>query len=428
MHHILPIISILASAAFLFAGTGLIGLLIPVRAQIESFSAFQIGWISTFFAIGFTIGCVQIPLLVRRVGHVRTFAALSALLATVMLINAMIVNPVAWMILRAVTGFSLAGCYMVCESWLNERGDNSTRGMIFSVYMIVTQVAIMGGQYLLIFAQPEKDTLFMLCAILYALAVIPTAVSKAQSPAPLTEVDMNLKALFRNSPIAAIGSFFSGIISSGWGTFAPVFGHEAGFDSKTLATLMASAMIGAIIFQYPIGRLSDRLDRRYVMIGAGLAGATLGFTLMLLAQNNPNNTIFFLTILIYGGTLFSIYSLNVAHANDHADPADFVKTAGGLLVIYGAGTMAGPLFTAQMMDFFGANALFLSTATIHLLYSGYAIYRVSKRESPDDNEQIDFQTSPMARVHTPETYNMDPRSEPEYYETDESTEGTTGNS
>lgn len=408
-----PVIALLVSCAFLLAGGGLHGILLPIRGQLEGFSTFQIGLIGTGWAIGFTFGCIVVPRLVRRVGHIRTFSTLAALLSTVMLLNALAVSAPAWFVLRAIAGLCFSGSYMIMESWLNERMTNENRGAIFSVYMLVSLTATMGGQYLLVIADPKLDTLFMMGAILYALAVVPTAISKAQSPAPLTQVDLDLMMLFRNSPVAVVGSIISGIISSTWGNFGPVYGQQSGMTTVGIATLMAVAMIGAVIFQYPLGRLSDKIDRRYVMIIAGVIGAVSGFALSTFVGDEIGNSWFYAWIVLYGGVIYSIYSLNVAHANDVGDPNDFVKIAGGLLILYGIGTMIGPLVAAQMMTKFGIGALFLTTTIAHLTYAVYAFYRTLRRAQSED--QVNFQIGPLVRNQTPETYNLDPRSDAEAY-------------
>ncbi len=411
--HLLPIVALLASCAFLLAGGGLHGIILPVRGQLEGFSTFQIGWIGTGFAVGFTAGCIMVPRLVRRVGHIRTFSTLAALLATVMLLSALFVNAYAWIFFRAVSGLCFAGSYMVMESWLNERITNENRGAIFSIYMLVSLAATMGGQYLLIVADPKLDTLFMMGAILYALALVPTAISTAQSPAPLHQVDLDLVALFRNSPVAFVGSIISGIISAAWGNFAPVYGQLSGMSLTGIASLMAAAMAGAVIFQYPLGRLSDLTDRRYVMILAGGIGATSGMMLSTFSGVEIGGNAFFFWIALYGGVIYSIYSLNVAHANDMGDPEDFVKISSGLLILYGFGTMIGPPLAAQMMNIYGTGALFLTTTLAHFAYAAYAFYRTLRRGRAD--EQITFQAGPLARTQTPETYQLDPRSDAEAY-------------
>ena len=221
-----PILALLGGMVFLMLGGGLQGILISIRGELEGFTAFQLGWIGTGWAVGFTVGCILVPHLVRRVGHVRTFSTLTAMLSISILLNALIVEAISWIGLRAISGFCFAGCYMVAESWLNERVTNDQRGRLFSIYAITTMVAMAAGQFLLVTAEPQRETLFMIGAILYALAILPTAVSKAQSPAPLTNVNLDIPSLFRNSPAAAFGAFCSGIISSSWTNFGPIFGQQ----------------------------------------------------------------------------------------------------------------------------------------------------------------------------------------------------------
>jgi len=413
--HLFPIIALLASCAFLLAGGGLHGILLPIRGQLEGFTTFQIGWIGTGWAVGFTLGCILVPRLVRRVGHIRAFSTMAALLSTVMLLNGLIVSAPGWVVLRAIAGLCFSGSYMVMESWLNERMTNENRGAIFSIYMVVSLGATMAGQYLIVAADPELDTLFMVGAILYALAVLPTAISTAQSPAPLTQVDLDLWALFRNSPVAAVGSIISGVISSTWGNFAPVYGQQSGMSSVGIANLMVAAMVGAVVFQYPLGRLSDIIDRRYAMVIAGIVGAVSGIMLSTYTGSGIGSSTFLFWIVLYGGVIYSIYSLNVAHANDVGDTDDFVKIASGLLILYGIGTMIGPLMAAQMMSEFGVGALFLTTTIAHLTYAAYAFYRSLRRAQVEQDEQVNFQVGPMVRAQTPETYQLDPRSDAEAY-------------
>ncbi len=414
-----PMIALFGGMIFLMMGGGLQGILIPVRGHIEGFSSLQLGFIGTGWAVGFTIGCIVVPHLVRRAGHVRTFSTLTALLSVSALMNAIFVEATFWFVMRALSGFCFSGCYMVAESWLNERVSNDQRGSMFSIYAITTMAAMAGGQYLLILAEPTRDTLFMLAAILYALAVVPTAVSKAQSPAPLTSVKLDIPELFRNSPAAAVGAFLSGIISSAWGVFGPVYGQQVGFSSSLIATLLAAALLGSVLFQYPLGKLSDMIDRRYVMTLAGIIGIAAGSLMTVMTHAGNYGSWFFVSVILYGGVIFSIYSLAVAHANDFADSSDFVKTSSGLLLVYGLGTMAGPLITAQFMDALGPTGLFTTTTIAHGLFASYALYRTFKRGQAKEADRVDFQTVGLAKNTTPESYALDPRSSPEAYLLDE---------
>ena len=409
IRQIVPIGALLLGMGFLLAAGGLHAILIPVRGQIEGFSNTAIGWIGAGYAIGFTAGCLLVPHVVRRVGHIRAFSALTAIMAVNMLVCALLVNEFAWLLLRLMAGFSFAGCYMIAESWLNERVSNAQRGMIFSIYAIVTQGGMMAGQFMLTVAEPSRETLFMLGAILYALSLVPTAVTKAPAPAPLNKVRIDVRKLFARSPAAFVGAVLSGTISSAWSNFAPVYGRDVGLSNAGIASLLAIAMIGSVLLQLPVGRLSDRIDRRYAIVLVCMFGAGIGFALTALTAAGSFGLAFYVVIALYGGAIYSIYALIVAHANDYADSGDFVETASGLLILYGFGTMIGPLVTAQLIDLTGPSGVFTTTTVAHGLLAAYALWRTFRRPAPD--EQSDFGRLPVARAQTPETYALDPRSD-----------------
>ncbi|MEO0327071.1 MAG: MFS transporter [Pseudomonadota bacterium] len=426
IRQILPVIALFLSTAFLLAGGGMQGVLLPIRGQLEGFTASQIGYIGTGWAVGFTAGCLFVPHFVRRVGHVRTFGALAALLATVVLLNGLIIEAYSWILLRALAGFCFAGSYMIIESWLNEGISDEHRGAMFSVYMIISQTAFMGGQYLLIFAEPSTTTLFMMGAVLYSLAIIPTALSKARSPAPLTQVKIDLKGMFFNSPTAFFGSLVAGILASTMQTFGPVFGLENGLSITNIANMMALIMLGAICFQFPLGKMSDRTDRRYVMVGLSLTGALVGFAISNYQVDGANpSIIFFVLMVLLGGFIYPIYGLVNAHANDHAAPGDFVKISSSLLILYGIGNMIGPLLTGAAMEWLGTNALFQIIGLSHFLLACHMTYRIMRREAPDDDQTMDYQNIPMGvMTQSTETAALDPRSDYETYMMDDGEENT----
>ena len=405
---------IFVSAGLLLLGHGLFGILVPLRAQIEGFSPTAIGAIATGFAFGFTAGCFYIPHIVRKVGHIRAFGALSAILACSTLLSALYVEPIFWFLVRAITGMCIAGTYMIMESWLNERTTNANRGSVFSIYMIITQGALLAGQFILAVDDPATATLFIIGAMAFSLSLLPTALTGVQSPAPLSKVSIDIRKLYANSQIAVVGSFLAGIIGGAWASFAPVFGQQVGFSNTNIATMMGLAMVGGIVFQYPIGRLSDLIDRRLVMIGCGIVGTIFGSLLYASAQSvGENTTLFFIFIFLFGSVLYTIYSLFVAHANDYTEASEFVATSSGLLVVYGIGTMVGPLATAFLLENIGAGGMFAVTSVGHIGIAIFAAYRLMVRVKPDDFEPTDFQTIGVARTNTPQTYEFDPRSDEE---------------
>lgn len=411
---ILPITALFASAALLLVGSGLQAVLMPVRGQEEGFSSLSIAMLGVAWAIGFTIGCFYVPKLVKRVGHIRTFSSLCAVLAAVMLLTGLVVEEVSWILLRAATGFCVSGAWMIIESWMNERVDNQMRGTIFSVYMVISLLASMGGQYMVALADPMTHVLFMVGALFYAFSVLPTALSRAQSPAPLTQVRFDLKKLYANSSSSVFGAMLAGVIAGAWGSFAAVYAKQVGMSNANVANLLAAAMLGSILFQMPIGRLSDMMDRRYIMVGTSVLGALAGYVITTFPDNNPNpSLLFFGCNVVFGGFIYAIYSLSVAYANDHSAPEDFVETSSGLLILYGIGTMVGPLFTSWTMEMMGPGGLFFSIGTMHVVLALLVMTRIFQKSLPASFENTDFQTVPLAKTQTPETYALDPRAEVE---------------
>jgi len=425
LRQLLPVIALFASTIFLLIGGGLQAVLLPIRGQLEGFSTTQIGYIGTGWAAGFTLGCILVPLLVRRVGHVRTFGALAATLATVVLLNGLIIEAYSWILFRAMAGFCFSGAYMIIESWINEGISDEQRGAAFSIYMIISQGAFMAGQYVIAVADPSRETLFMVGGILYCLAVLPTALSKARSPAPLTQVKFDLKGMFKNSPAAFIGMLIAGVLAGSFQSFAPVFGVQEEMSSANIANMMAIVMVGAILFQYPLGKLSDRMDRRYVMVGLSLAGALVGFLISRYKVNGPDPDLnFFLLMMLLGGFIYPIYGLANAHANDHAEPEDFVKISSSLLILYGIGNMIGPLVTGTAMEWFGNNALFQIIGFSHLLLAMHMTYRITRREAPIE-DVMDYQVGPIATAGlSAETFSLDPRSDADTYMSSEDDDDT----
>jgi len=405
----MPISALLLSTFFTLTGVGLGSVLIPLRAKIEGWTATDIAWIGTAYALAFTAACILGPRLVQRVGHIRVFATLQALLVTAFLLHALVITPLAWALWRALGGFALAGSYMVLESWLNEKVTNQNRGAAFSAYMMISNGAIALGQYILPLGDPASYQLFLVVAIVFALAVLPTALSTASAPASVTQTSLRLRALFQRSPAAVVGCFIAGVISGNWQFFAPVYGEAAGLPLAGVATMMAVALVGSVVFQYPLGALSDRIDRRHVMALAGAIGVTVSVAMATLQPTTP--WVLFAGMFLFGSVLYPIYALNVAHANDKAQPSEFVEVSSGLLVVYGIGSMAGPQLGGRMMESLGPGGFFLAMALSYAAYGSYAFWRTFRRDAPAPEERDDFQPLPVNIAHTPETAQLDPRSE-----------------
>lgn len=405
------IIALLFGTAFLLSASGLQALLLPLRGQIEGFSPWSLGLLGTSWAGGFIAGCYLAPRLVRRVGHVRAFGALAATAATIALLTGIIIEINTWIILRAFTGFSMAGAYMVIESWLNERSTNETRGTTFALYMMVTNSALVLGQMGVIFGDVSTPVLFMFTGILFCLSLLPTALSKAASPAPLATVSIDLKALYTNSPISVATCVLIGIANGAWGTLGAVYGAEIGIPTLYIALMMSVAVLAGAVGQFPIGKISDYTDRRHVLIGASLTTGLMGLIIFVAAPRTPE--VILALVGLYGLLAYTLYSIAVAHANDHASPGNFVQVSSGLLMLYGMGTMIGPVLAGLLMQQLRPESLFLVTAASHLGVAGYAALRISRRAPVPPQEKDAFSTLATERTATPQTILLDPRTEPD---------------
>ena len=406
--NLLPVLALLAGTLFLFLGNGLHGLLLPMRGANEGYSTTVLGLLGTSWATGFVLGCLFAPLVVRRVGHVRAFSGFIALLAINALLTGIFVNDIGWVALRAITGFSTAGCSMIIESWLNERATNKTRGMIFSLYITITLVGSVGGQLTVALGDVMTATLFMVCGVFYCVGMLPTTLSTAATPQPLQTVKLDLPALFRNSPVSFVGILLIGLANGAFGTLGAVFGAAAGFDQSTVAIMMSVAIFAGALMQFPAGRMSDRMDRRYVLAGLSAVAALSGLLFFVLTPFDV--TWLFVLVAIYGAAANALYPIAVAHANDFAAPEDFVKVSGGLLLLYGFGTIIGPTVGGPVMSAFGPYALFTVTALAHLLITAYAILRSRKRAPvPASDRDAFITTGPLT---TPESLTLSPRAAP----------------
>ncbi|WP_315924779.1 MFS transporter [Mesorhizobium sp. SP-1A] len=402
-----PILSLLRGTAFLLAASGLHGLLLPLRGQVEGFSTTSLGLMGTAWAGGFVAGCFFAPRIVRRAGHVRAFGTFAAIGAIIALLTGLVVEETVWIALRAFTGFTMAGAFMVIESWLNERATNENRGTVFGLYMMVTYASIMAGQMIVAGGDVRSASLFMITGIFFCLSLIPTAVSTAAHPKPLQDVSLDIKGLYVNSPVSSVACLLIGIANGAWGTLGAVYGARIGISTAQIALMMSLVVVAGAVMQIPAGRISDRTDRRYVLAGAAFAGALVALLLFLFQFRSGTLVIVFTAA--YGAFAYILYSIAVAHANDHASPEDFVKVSGGLLLLYGFGTMIGPLLAAALMDRIRPEGLFLATALAHLALAGYTMLRIRQRAPVPIEDREAFKTQPAERAVTPEAVRLDPR-------------------
>ena len=393
-----PVAALLIGVAILLTGQGLQGILVPVRAALENFSTIAIGLIGAGYFLGFTLGSLKSGGLVRRVGHVRVFAAMTALASAVPLFQGMWTNPWFWGFLRLITGFCFAVLYVVIESWLNERATNENRGIVFSTYVFITLTVMAAGQMLLLLYDPMQLRVFAIASVLVSLAAIPVAMSTAQSPAQPQSIDLNIKRLYRNSPAATLGCLVVGLANGTFWSLAPVFTAAYSTDLSLASWFMTSGVIGGALGQWPLGYLSDKIGRRQVLCAAAIGGGFIGLVIVILG---PDLSFLAISLLgaAWGAMAFPLYSISVAHANDYADPDDYVSISSGLLLMYGSGAVIGPFLASATMTIIGAPGLYLFTGAMHVILVGYVTMRAFRREPAPDEQHITFSDA-LATTYT----------------------------
>ncbi|MCR9255572.1 MAG: MFS transporter [Alphaproteobacteria bacterium] len=401
--------ALLISVALLLTGNGLQGTLIPVRGNLENFTAVEIGLIGTGYYIGFTLGCLVGPALLRRGGHIRTFMAMASLASVAVLIHAMVLDSILWAVLRGITGTCFAVLYIVIESWLNEKSTNETRGTIFSIYTVINLTVITVGQLMIALDDPLEFSLFAAASILVSVAALPLAFTKAEAPGPIHAVQTGLGLLYRNSPVGVATCLAVGLANGAFWTLGPVFAQDRGMDTAGIGLFMSAVVAGGALGQYPLGAISDRVDRRYVILAAVLLAILAGVGLTFFSPAGSSSIYIFGAL--FGAGALPIYSLGVAHANDHAAPNEMVEVSSGLLLAFGLGAAIGPPLAALVQNLAPFQALFSYTASIHALLALVVLWRMSRRGKVLAGERVDFAESVITAqtVSTIETATADIR-------------------
>lgn len=409
----LPAVSaLLLSVAILLAGSGLQGTLLGVRATIEAFTPVALGVVMAAYYLGFSLGCLSGSWFINRVGHIRTFAVLASIASAAALVHSLLVTPLSWAVLRTITGFCLAGLYMAIESWLNGRIDNQRRGALLAIYMIVNFGGAAAGQQLLRVADPAGFELFILSSALLSVALVPVALTTTVAPAPVVTGRLNLVALYHISPLGTVAAFGAGLVNSAFWSLTPLFGISIGLDTGRVATLMSVIIVGGVALQWPVGWLSDRFDRRRVIAVTTALLTIVSVAFYLLASLSWP---WLLVVAFgFGGFCLTLYSLAVAHTNDQTGDVDLVQVSAGLLLMFGAGSVVGPIAAGSVMERLGAPALFAFVAAVAAGLTGFALYRMARREPVPLEEQTTFvAVPPTAGVAA-----LDPRTDIEEIEAD----------
>ena len=396
------IATLLSGTAVLFFGNGLLLTLLPIRAKLEAFSTSWVGVIGAVYFAGFAIGCLVGPRTVKQVGHIRAFAGFAALTAIAAMAHPFALDPVAWAVLRGFTGLCLAVLFMVVESWLNEQADNRIRGRVLSLYIIVGNLVTIGGQLTVNLTDPAGPTLFVVVGMLICLSLVPLSLTPTATPAPPQSAKVRIALLYRLSPTSFVGCLSFGLIEGAFWTLGPVFAQDRGLSVSEITLFMSAFMIGGTVSQWPLGRFSDRVDRRWVIIACCLGTCATGLALTL-AEIDSLPLAFALACL-HGAFMIPLYALCLAHANDYAPSESLVEVSSGLLLVYATGAVLGPLLIGPAMDLAGAGALFLAMAVILSLLALFLLYRVLHRRVSEAKWRGTFWPVPKT---TPSVYELE---------------------
>jgi len=404
---IAPVFSLLSGIGILLLGAGLQGTLVAVRAHAEAFSVAATGLIMSVYYAGYIVGYFVSPAIVRRVGHIRAYSALTAIASAIVLLYPIFVDVPVWFVLRLVSGICFAGIYMVVESWLNGVTTNATRGTILGLYMMVNLGALAAGQLLLMVYDPAGFQLFLVASALVSIGLVPVALTRHAAPAITAPGALPPAKLYAASPLGVIGCFATGLsLGAFWGV-GPLYAVGIGIPAAGVALFMSITILGGMVLQWPIGWLSDRVDRRRVIVGVTFGIAAISTALAAMSHLRLGAEL--ALALLFGGFAFSLYSLCVAHANDYIADEDKVAASSGLLLVYGTGAAIGPFSASLLMRAIGPEGLFVFAATASLAVGLFGAYRMGVRASAPVEEQSKF--VPLPRT-SPVVLALDPRAEP----------------
>jgi len=381
--------ALLLGIMLLMVGNGLQGTLLGVRGEIEGFSTLEMSVVVSSYFIGFLGGSRMTPDLIRRVGHVRVFAALASFISAVMILYPTFTNPVAWSIGRIIIGFCFSGVYVTAESWLNNATDNANRGKALSLYMIVQMAGIVSAQGLMLVADPSGYEAFIMASVLISISFAPILLSISPTPAFETTKPMSLRQLLASSPLGCVGMFLMGGIFSAQFGMSSIYAAHVGLSLAEISIFVATFYIGAMLLQYPIGWISDRMDRRVLILFVSALGGVGAFLGMMLGASF---TYLLAAAFLIGGLSNPLYSLLIAHTNDYLDYDDMAAASGGLVFLTGLGAIAGPLITGWLMSdlVFGPSGFFFFITCLLLAMAGYAAYRTTRRATIPVDETGSF--------------------------------------
>ena len=380
---------LLLGMLLLMLGNGLQGSLLGVRGSTLGFSSVEMSLVMSAYFAGFLFASRVTPIMIRRVGHVRVFAALGSFVSAALLLFPTIQDPIAWIIGRVVIGFCFCGVYVTAESWLNNSATNETRGQALSAYMIVQMLGIIIAQGLLVVPDPSGYLLFVIPSVLVSIAFAPILLSISPTPAFESTKRMTLIQLYRTSPLGCVGMFLMGSVFAAQFGMAAVYATEVGLSIGQIPIFTAAFYVGALLFQYPVGWLSDRFDRRVLI---ALSALIAGLASLMGMFFGGNFYVLVAAAFLIGGLSNPLYSLLIAYTNDFLEREDMAAASAGLLFVNGVGAIAGPVIIGYAMQVMGPPGYFILLAIVLLALTGYAFYRMTQRPAPSSDETSAYQS------------------------------------
>lgn len=397
--------TILFGFAILITGHGLQLAFIPLRIQMLGWSSAQGGLLSSLYFVGFLCGCFIVPKMVSRVGHIRCFSVLTSVMAASVLSLGLLENYYFWMLLRVITGFSIVGLYLVIESWLNAEVGNEARGGVLATYTVIVLTCLALGQLLLNASSPTGYTLLIFSAMLIALAAVPVCLTSSKQPHAIPGASFSPLLVLKTSRAAALGALIAGLISGSVYGLGAIYGIQVGLNVSSISIMMALVIAGGALSQLPLGKASDRIDRRLIILACMIFGAIVAAAALVLPQ-----TMSFGIMFLFGASVMPIYALSLALASDNTQDGNFLEVGTGLMMTNAAGSVIGPLLTSQLMYRFGPDYFFITSLCI-LVCGAVAVAVMIRTKTGVTEHPSDFTLASSASAQA--ALQLDPRAEDE---------------
>ncbi|MDF1736986.1 MAG: MFS transporter [Minwuia sp.] len=405
MAAIFSVSALFLGIALMMLGNGLQGSLLGLRGSLEGFNTQVLGLVMSGYFAGFLAGSLFAPKVVAKVGHIRVFAALASLASAAVLVHSIFIDPWVWTGMRLVTGFSYAGLYIVAESWINDMSDNQNRGRLLGTYMVIQLGALSAGQYLLAVSDPSGANLFMIVAVLVSLALLPVCLAASRAPDFTAPETLSFRELYRLSPLGSIGMTLNGVTNGAIFGFAAIYAQRIGLSVTEISTFIAVIFLGGMLLQWPVGRISDLVNRRLIITVVTFAAMLAAIVAILLPDpvtaqppamiESRNVWPLFITVAIFGGFSIPMYSLFNAHVNDRVPLKKMVAASSGLIFLNGAGAILGPNLAALAIDLTGPKGFFITLATIHGIIGLLTLFRMLRKAAPTSRQHVDFVAMPV---------------------------------